>query len=172
MRIPFMPVVLVILAGAISSPGQVASSPTQLLHPIMKDPNHRNAPTSLNQDPAMLQEMSQNPNQNQSRPGPAQPPQPAVIVAKIDSGLAASKMTFIGTMNGLKGTMYVTNLGPQVVTPLAKWAVCDPKGFQVGLASKTGTALAPNADERIVIVATNLNAAELKLMHLTAVAVK
>ncbi len=168
-----MAVVLVILAGAVSSPGQVGSSPTQLVHPILKDPyNNRNAPTSLNQDPAMLREMSQNPNQNQGRPAAAQPAQPAVIVAKIDAGLAASRMTFIGTMNGLKGTMYVTNVGPQEVTPLVQWAVCDQKGFQVGLASKTGTVLAPNAEERIVVVATNLNAADLKLMHLTSVAVK
>jgi hypothetical protein len=172
MRMPFMAVVLVVLAGAIAAPAQVASSPMQLLHPILKDPNHRNAPTSLNQDPAMLREMSQNPNSNPNRPAAAQPAQPAVIVAKIDSGLAASKLTLIGTINGLKGTMYVTNMGAQEVTPVVRWAVCDPKGFQVGLASKTGVPLAPNADERIVVVATNLNAAELKLMHLTTVGAK
>jgi hypothetical protein len=40
------------------------------------------------------------------------------------------------------------------------------------VASKTGAVLAPNADERIVVVATNLNAAELKLMHLTTVGAK
>jgi hypothetical protein len=175
MRMPFMAVVLVVLAGAVASQGQVASSPMTLLHPILKDPNHRNAPTSLNQDPAMLKEMSQNPNSN---PNPAagqtaaQAAQPAVIVAKIDSGLAVSKLTLMGTINGLKGTMYVTNMGATEVTPLVQLAVCDQKGFKLGLASKTGTVLAPNADERIVIVATNLNATELKLMHLTSVGAK
>jgi hypothetical protein len=176
MRIPFMAVVLVVLAGAIASHGQVASSPMQLLHPILKDPNHRNAPTSLSQDPALLREMSANPNSNPNNPGalPAagQPAQPAVIVAKIDSGLAASKLTLIGTINGLKGTIYVTNLGSQSITPMVQLAVCDQKGFKVGLASKTGAALAPNADERIVVLATNLNAAELKLMHLSNVGAK
>ena|SRR5580692_3043944 len=174
MRMPFMAVVLVVLAGAVASQAQVASSPMQLLHPILKDPNHRMAPTSLNQDPAMLREMSRNPNSN---PNPAalpaaQPAQPAVIVAKIDSGLAASKLTLIGTINGLKGTMYVTNMGATEVTPLVQLAVCDQKGFKVGLASKTGGVLAPNADERIVVLATNLNATELKLMHLTTVSAK
>jgi hypothetical protein len=172
MRMPFMAVVLVLLAGAIASPGQVASSPMQLLHPILKDPNHRNAPTSLNQDPSLLREMSRNPNRPAALPAAAQPAQPAVIVAKIDSGLAASKLTLIGTINGLKGTIYVTNLGPQEVTPVVQLAVCDPKGFKLGQASKTGAALAPNADERIVIIATNLNAVELKLMHLTSVGAK
>jgi hypothetical protein len=172
---PFMAVVLVVLAGAVASQGQVASSPITLLHPILKDPNHRNAPTSLNQDPAMLKEMSQNPNSNPNQAAgqaAAQAAQPAVIVAKIDSGLAASKLTLMGTINGLKGTMYVTNMGATEVTPVVQLAVCDQKGFKLGLASKTGTALAPNADERIVVLATNLNATELKLMHLTTVVVK
>ena len=177
MRMPFMVVVLVVLAGAVASQAQVASSPITLLHPILKDPNHREAPTSLNRDPAMRREFSSNPNAN---PNPAAAPgqaaaqsaQPAVIVAKIDAGLAASKLTMIGTINGLKGTMYVTNMGSTEVTPLVQLAVCDQKGFKLGLASKTGTVLAPNADERIVIVATNLNAAELKLMHLTTFVAK
>jgi hypothetical protein len=172
MRMPFMAVVVLVLAGASAASGQVASSPTQLVHPILKDPNHRNAPTSLNQDPSLLRELNQNPNSNPNRPAAAPPAQPPVIVARIDSGLAASKLSLMGTINGLKGTMYVTNVGAQEVTPVAQWAVCDQKGFQLGLASKTGAALAPHAEERIVVVATNLNAVELKLMHLTSVGAK
>jgi predicted regulator of Ras-like GTPase activity (Roadblock/LC7/MglB family) len=169
---PFIAVVLAVLAGAVASPGQVASSPMQLVHPILKDPNHRNAPTSLNQDPSLLREMNQNPNSNPNRPAAAQPAQPAVIVARIDSGLAASRLSLIGTINGIKGTIYVTNVGAQEITPMVQMAVCDQKGYQLGVASKTGAVLAPNADERIVVVATNLNAAELKLMHLTTVGAK
>ena len=90
MRRPFMAVVLVGLAGVIASLGQVASSPMQLVHPILKDPNHRNAPTSLNQDPSLLREMNQNPNSNPNRPAAAQPAQPAVIVARIRGSSAAS----------------------------------------------------------------------------------
>jgi hypothetical protein len=51
-------------------------------------------------------------------------------------------------------------------------AVCNQKGFKLGVASKTGTALAPNANERIVVLGTNLNAAEFKLMRLTSVGAK
>ena len=171
-----MAVVLVVLAGAIVSLGQVASSPMKLVHPVLKDPEHRNAPTSLNQDPALLKEFNQNPNSNANHPAAlpavAQPAQPAVIVAKIDAGLAASKLTLMGTINGLKGTIYVTNIGPLEITPVVQLAVCDQKGFKLGLASKTGAVLAPNAQERIVVLATNLNATELKLMHLTTVGAK
>jgi predicted regulator of Ras-like GTPase activity (Roadblock/LC7/MglB family) len=116
--------------------------------------------------------MNQNPNSNPNRPAAAQPAQPAVIVARIDSGLAASRLSLIGTINGIKGTIYVTNVGAQEITPMVQMAVCDQKGYQLGVASKTGAVLAPNADERIVVVATNLNAAELKLMHLTTVGAK
>jgi hypothetical protein len=168
-----MAVVLIVLAGAIASQGQYAGSATSLVHPILKDPNHRNAPTSLDRDPSLAQDPNQNPAPN--RPAAlavAQPAQPAVIVAKIDAGLAASKLAMMGTINGIKGTLYVTNMGAQEITPVVQLAVCDPKGFKLGLASKTGAALAPNADERIVILATNLNATDLKLMRLTSVGAK
>ena len=174
MRMPFMAVVLVILAGAFPSNGQVATSPTQLVHPILKDPDKRLAPTSLDRDPSLLGDPASNPTP--TRPAAlraaALPAQPPVIVAKIDSGLVASKLTMIGTINGIKGTLYVTNMGAQEVTPVVQLAVCDQNGFKLAVASKTGAALAPNANERIVIVGTNLNAAEFKLMRLTSVGVK
>jgi hypothetical protein len=144
----------------------------QLVHPSLKDPNKRNAPTSLNRDPSLAQDPSQSSNRSTALPTAAQPAQPAVIVAKIDAGLAASKLTIIGTINGVRGTIYVTNAGAQEITPVVQLAVCDQKGFKVGLASKTGAALAPNADEKIVILATNLNATDLKLMRLTTVGAK
>jgi hypothetical protein len=169
MRMPFITVVLVVLAGAIASQGQSASSPMQLLHPILKDPNHRNAPTSLDRNQSLIQDQNPSPTPYRSAPPPSatQPAQPAVIVAAIDSGLAASKLALIGTINGLKGTIYVTNLGAQDRTPVVELAVCDQKGFKIGAASKTGDVLAPNANERIVILATNLNAVDLKLMRVT-----
>jgi hypothetical protein len=171
-----MAVVLVVLAGGIASLGQVGSSPMQLVHPILKDPNRRNAPTSLDRDPSLAGDP--NPNQNQSsnrsaaHSAAAQPAQPGVVVAKIDSGLAASKLAMIGTINGIRGTIYVTNVGAQEITPVVQLVVCDQKGFKVGLASKTGAALAPNGDEKIVILATNLNATDLKLLRLTTVGAK
>jgi hypothetical protein len=171
---PFILVVVLVLAGARTSQAQSASSPTQLVHPILKDPNNRNAPTSLDRDPSLLQDPAPAPAPH-PHPAPyramplpvvVQPAQPAVIVAKIDSGLAASKLTMIGTVNGLKGTMYVTNTGPREVTPVLELAICDPKGCKIGAMSKIGDALAPNTNEKIVVLATNLNAADLKLMRL------
>jgi hypothetical protein len=174
MRMPFIAVALVVLAGAVASQGQSASSPTQLVHPILKDPNKRLAPTSLDRDPSLLQDQNPGPTPRNpaTLPPVTRPAQPAVIVARIDSGLAASKLTMIGTINGIKGTIYVTNIGSQEVTPLLQVAVCDQKGFKVGAASKTGDSLAPNADERITVLATNLNATDLKLMRLTCVGAK
>jgi hypothetical protein len=174
MRIPFMAVVLVILAGAFSSQGQGASSPTYLVHPILKDPNKRLAPTSLDRDPSLLADPNSNPAPNRSaaHPAAAQPAQPPVIVAKIDAGLVASKVAMIDTISGIKGTLYVTNMGAQEVTPVVQMAVCDQKGFKLAVASKTGAALAPNGNEKIVILGTNLNAAEFKLMRLTSVGAK
>jgi hypothetical protein len=176
MRIPFMAVVLVILAGALPSQAQSATSPTQLVHPVLKDPNKRLAPTSLDRDPSLLGDPAPAANPAPARsaaaPAAAQPANPAVIVAKIDAGLVASKLSLMGTMNGLRGTIYVTNLGSQELTPVVQVAVCDQKGFKLGAASKTGVPLAPNADERIVLLGTNLNAADLKLMRLTSVGAK
>jgi hypothetical protein len=178
MRMPFMAVVLAVLAGAMASQGQSASSPTQLVHPILKDPDKRLAPTSLDRDPSLLDDTGPNasprstPKRPATLPAAAAPAQPAVIVAKIDSGLLASKLTMIGTINGIKGSIYVTNTGPQEITPVLQVAVCDQKGFKVGVASKTGAVLAPNANERIVVLGTNFNATELKLMRLTSVGAK
>jgi len=169
-----MAVVLVVLAGAIASLGQVASSPMSLVHPILKDPNRRNAPTSLDRDPSLAEDSGQNQSSNRSTalPAASQSAQPAVVVAKIDSGLAASKLAMMGTINGIRGTIFVTNVSVKEITPVVQLVVCDQKGFKVGLASKTGGVLAPNADEKIVILATNLNATDLKLIRLTTIGAK
>jgi hypothetical protein len=174
MRMPLMAVAAIVLAGAVVSQGQVASSPVQLLHPIMKDPNHRNAPTSVNQDPNEARSLGQNPRPAAAAPRPAAvaTATPAAIVAKVDAGLAASRISVMGTLDGIKGTIYVTNVGAQEITPMVQLAVCDPKGFKIGTASKTGSALAPNAAEKIVILATNLTATDFKLMQLTRAGTK
>ena len=86
--------------------------------------------------------------------------------------ISAPPITVIGTISGIKGTFYVTNVGPQEVTPMVQLAVCDPKGLKVGTAAKTGSVLAPNTAEKFIIVATNLNAAEFKLMQLTRAGTK
>ena len=149
-------VAILLLVCSFSGSAQTVANPYEVLHPIMKDPNKRNAPTSLNQSPGEL-----------SAPAPAAA-RPVAVVSRIEVGLAASAIRLLGTIDGLKGRMYVTNIGTLAVTPLAQFAVCDPRGLKVGLASKTGSLLAPNASEQIEVLATNLNAADLKLMNLSA----
>jgi hypothetical protein len=166
---------MVIMAVAITSRGQVGSSPMQLLHPILKDPNKRNAPTSLNRDPSMAQDLNQGQGQDKGSnrlAAPLSSAQSAATVPKIDPGLAASKLAIIGTINGVRGTIYVTNTGIREITPVVQLIVCDDKGAKICVASKTGAALAPDADEKIVLLATNLYATDLRLMRVTSVVAK
>jgi hypothetical protein len=160
------------LIAAFAVRAQTVANPYQVLHPIMKDPNKRNAPTSLDRDPAEKADLegtapTRRPAHSSALP-PAQPARPVEIIARIDAGLAVSEISLLGTVNGLKGRFYVTNIGSQVVTPLAQLAVCDQKGFQVGSTARTGQPLAPNDAEKMEVLATNLNAVDLKLMKLTA----
>jgi hypothetical protein len=158
MRLPFILAAGFVVAGAIAH-AQVATSPTQLVRPALKNVNQRYG-QSKSQPPA-------------SQPSPcppgavaAQSSQPASIIAKIEPGLAPSKLSIIGTVNGLKGILYVTNTGVLNVTPSVELVICDQKGFKIGSTSLTGEALTPNADEKFVFLATNLNATDLKLNRL------
>jgi hypothetical protein len=165
-------VVVLFLAAGLGVRAQTVVTPQMALHPIMKD-GQRNAPTSLNQDPALAAEYRNKPsmrvpvyaNPNQV---PGQPAEPAVIVAKVDATLGVSPVSVIGTLNGLKGKFYVTNLSSDVVIPKAELAVCNAKGFKIGSAKKDGEALSPNESEKIEVLATNVDAVDLKLMKLTA----
>jgi hypothetical protein len=162
---------MLFFVAAFSIGAQTTITPYQALHPIMKDRTNRNAPTSLDRDPgekASLQPAAPSRPAPVAPAQPAKPAKPAEIVARIDAGLAASKISLLGTVNGIKGRLYVTNIGLQVVIPLAQFAVCDQKGFQVGSTAKTGPPLAPNEVEKIEVLATNLNAVDIKLMKLSA----
>ncbi|MGA2174434.1 MAG: hypothetical protein ABSH38_05570 [Verrucomicrobiota bacterium] len=157
---------LVVLLAGLPLRGQTAVSPYRALHPIMKDPNQRNAPSSVNES-----DLGPGPTPAPP-PGPTQPAPPAAATAKVDACLKASKLSVLGTIDGIKGTLYVTNVGSLPVTPSVQFLVCDTRGGKVGTASKTGTALAAGADEKIEILATNLNAADLKLLRLTVTQTK
>ena len=163
---------IVFLVAVLSVRAQTVATTANVLHPIMKDPNHRYAPTSLDQDPSLKADlMSSGPTSLPARPAaylPAQPVRPAEIVARIDASLAASRISLLGTVSGIKGRFYVTNIGSQTVVPLAQFAVCDQKGFQVGSAAKTGQPLEPNEVEKMEVLATNLNAVDVKLVKLSA----
>jgi hypothetical protein len=163
---------IIFLATACAVRAQTVANPSNVLHPLTKGRDGRYAPTSLDQDPSMKADLmppapAAPPHRSAILP-PAQPAKPAEIVARIDPGLAASKISLLGTVNGLKGRFYVTNVGSQLVIPLVQLAVCDRKGFQVGSAAKTGAPLAPNDVEKMEVLATNLNAVDLKLVKLTA----
>ena len=148
-----------LLAVAFSAHAQ--PSPYRLLQPIMKNPNQRNAPSSVTSG-----DLEPNPPSS-PQVVVVMPPKPVEIVAKIDSGLAVSKITLIGRITGIKGTMYVTNLTSDAAIPHAQFAVCDRNGFQIGVASKVGEALAASSEEKLEIIATNAGVADLKLMKLS-----
>jgi hypothetical protein len=166
-----LPAIIIFFVAAFSVRAQTVANTSNVLHPILKDPSKRNAPTSLDQDPSVSAEFrASSPTRPATLPGaqPIAPAKPAEIVAKIDSSLAASTISLIGTVNGIKGRFYVTNIGSGMVVPLAQFAVCNEKGFQIGSTAKTGGPLAPNDAEKIEVLATNFNAVSLKLMKLTA----
>ncbi|MGA2749916.1 MAG: hypothetical protein ABSG59_14165 [Verrucomicrobiota bacterium] len=96
-----------------------------------------------------------------------QPAPPPATDPKIDPGLAASKIKLVGTINGIKGTIGVTNLSSKTITPVVKVVLYDQKGAKLGAISKTGFALESGADEMIEILATNIDAADLKLLKVT-----
>ena len=164
--------VFIFLLVALSAGAQTVATTANVLHPLMKnqqDPKHPHALSSVDRDPnesADLQAPTSRAYAPAAQSGAAA--KPAVIIARIDPNLIASPISMIGTISGIKGRLYVTNIGAQTIIPFVQLAVCDRKGFKIASTSKTGLALAPNEGERIDVVATNADAADLKLMKLSA----
>jgi len=156
-------ILLCLLAVTLSASAQ--PSPYRLLQPIMKNPNQRNAPSSVTP-----QDLGSGPSQAPQQPKVVlvAPQKPAEIVAKIDAGLSASKITILARITGIKGTLYVTNLTGAPVAPHVDLAVCDRNGFQIGVASKVGNAIDANGNARVDVIATNAGSVDLKLMKLSA----
>lgn len=119
----------------------------------MADPNQPNAPSSVSTSDLSLIDTT---------PVSAK----RGLGLKLDPSLAPSKLKVLGTIDGIKGTLFVTNVGPTSVTPMVQLMVCDTRGGKVGMVSKIGEALAAGDSEKIEVLATNLNAADLKLMKL------
>jgi hypothetical protein len=162
---------IILFAALVSVRAQTVANTHNVLHPIMKD-GQRNAPSSLNQDPSLAAEYRNNPvravpTYPSTPAAQAAAAAPAAIVAKVDSSFTVSKISVIGAISGLKGRLYVTNIGSAIATPLVQLAVCNEKGFQIGSATKAGTPLAPNDSEKIDVLATNANAVDLKLLKLS-----
>ena len=152
---------LCLLVVALSARAQ--PSPYRLLQPIMKNPNQRNAPSSVT-----AADLGQTPQQQPQQVivAPAEPRKPAVIVAKIDHALTVSPVTVIARVNGIKGTIYVTNMTADQVLPHSEFAVIDRNGYQIGVASRLGSSLPAYGSERIDVIATNVGSTDLKLMKL------
>lgn len=155
--------------AAFSGRAQTVATTQNVLHPIMKDIHHPNGPTSLDRDPALKAELmnSSSPSRPVAHTSAQATAQPTPIVARIDSDFAASTMSVLGTVSGIKGKLYVTNIGAATVVPHVQVAVCDRNGVQIGSATKVGAPLGPDESERIEVLATNLNAADVKLMKLS-----
>jgi hypothetical protein len=152
----FAIIVAVALAGGAQA--QTFISPSRALRPLT-NPKNQPGQTAAPYYPASP------PTQYSVQSLPAKPTE---IVARIDAGLAASKINLLGRVDGLKGSLYVTNVGQQAVSPSLRFAVCDRNAAQIGTAVKTGGQLMPNGFEKIEVLATNLGAADLKLMRLSA----
>jgi len=160
---------IIFIVSAFSLRAQTVANPSNVLHPIMKDIHHPNGPTSVDRYHNLVDESpSAPPSQLGAVHAAHQAAKPAEIVAQIDPSLAASGISLIGTVSGLKGRLYITNLSSLTVTPKALFAVCDLKGFKIGDTAKIGPALGPNESEKIEVLATNANAVGLKLMKLSA----
>jgi hypothetical protein len=153
---------LCFLAVALSVEAQ--PSPYRLLQPIMKNPNQRQAPSSVTAADLGGQQQQQ---AAQQAAAPTEPPKPAVIVSKIDHGLAVSPVTVIARVTGIKGTIYVTNLSGDQVLPHSQFAVLDRNGVQLGVAKRLGSSLPAYGFERIDVIATNAGGTDLKLMTLS-----
>jgi hypothetical protein len=170
MKLPTFLVVL--LAVSLGLRAQTVANTKNVLHPLTKFGT--NGISSLNQDPSSAADY-RNTRTRQPVHYPScstlvrgQAAETAPIVAKIDSDLAASPIHFIGTINGLKGTLYVTNLGEKLVTPHLQVALCDLTGSRIGTEALTGGPLGPNESEKIEVMTTNLTAVSLKVMKLSA----
>jgi hypothetical protein len=160
---------ILLLVPAIIVEAQTVATTANVLHPIMKDPNKRLAPTSLDRDPSTKAEfMTPTPKARGAAARAATAPaKPLEIVAQIDGTLTTGTISLIGTISGLKGRLYVTNTGSQVVVPKVQIAFCDRNGLKIGTTAKTGEAIAPNGAEKIEILATNVSTVDMKLIRLS-----
>lgn len=152
---------------------QTVATTANVLHPLMKnqkDPKHPHAISSLDRDPSLLGDSS-SPATSFYGSTPLsfrETGKPAEIVAQIDPDLQATPLSLIGTVNGIRCSFFVTNTGANTVVPTVQLAVCDYKGFKIGQAVTRGNAIGPNEGEKIELLATNVDGADLKLMKLTS----
>jgi hypothetical protein len=104
----------------------------------------------------------------QPRPAAAPAPTPTAgqRPALIEPDLKPSPINLFGKIDGLSGTLYVTNIGKASIAPFVQLAVVDKNGRMVGWVTNSGPQLQPKESEKIQVLATNLNAVDFKIMRL------
>ena len=107
----------------------------------------------------------------QPRPAATPNPTPTAVTADqrpalIEPDLKPSPISLFGKIDGLSGTLYVTNIGKASVAPFVQLAVVDKNGRMVGWVTNSGPELQPKESEKIQVLATNLNAVDFKIMRL------
>jgi hypothetical protein len=97
---------------------------------------------------------------------PADPVAAKPATPAIEPDLKPSPISLLGKIDGLAGTLYVTNIGKKALAPYYQIAVLDKGGKTVGWVTNTVAELQPKESEKIQVLATNANAVDLKLMKL------
>ncbi len=157
-----LPIVCLFLAVfAVSSSAQVTAR--RALQPLTKQgvipptPGQREAAAAA----AARANAAQTPAPAAAKPG-------AQAAATIEADLQPSKVTLFGKIEGLSGTLFVTNVGVKAVAPFVQLAVIDKDGRTVGYVTNGAPEIQPKTSEKIQVLATNLNAVDLKIVRLVS----
>src|SRR5436190_21038195 len=103
---------------------------------------------------------------------PAAPAAPATAAhapaaaPTIEPDLKASPIILFGKIDGLSGTLFVTNVGAKAVSPFVQLAVVDKAGKMLGWVTNSGSEIQPKVSTKIQVLATNASAVDFKIMRL------
>ena len=166
------PLLIVFLVAALSVGAQTVVNPFMALHPIMKDPNKRNAPTSLDQDPSEKKDFQQAaPARRCLSFLPFRGSTPATGQAGGNRCQDRSQSCRFLDQPARHGQWIKGRLRDEhrLASGDSAGPICRvrPEGLSSRLHCQNRPALAPNDAEKIEVLATNLNAVDLKLMKLT-----
>jgi hypothetical protein len=96
-------------------------------------------------------------------PAPANAPAAA---SAIEPDLKPSPIKLFGKIDGLSGTLFVTNVGAKAVSPFVQLAVVDKSGKMVGWVTNSGAEIQPKESTKIQVLATNASAVDFKIVRL------
>ena len=90
----------------------------------------------------------------------------APAASTIEPDLKASPIKLFGKIEGLSGTLFVTNIGAKAVSPFVQLAVVNKSGKMVGWVTNSGAEIQPQEATKIQVLATNLDAVDFKIVRL------